>query len=137
MAAFTIIYAFMAYLLHLDGYTKEIYALIFGFWIRTRKPVHVPYSAIRKIVGATDPTISEGIKRLTQKGLISADPKPGMKTKYSIVLTPEIWTAYLRDSGQEESPNVPKEHKDFKDSTKASIRTASRNEEHNINKKTQ
>lgn len=82
MACFTIIYGFMTYLLHLEGLTKQIYAVIFGFWLGSRKPVAVSYSVMRKITGATDPTISACLKRLLEQGLIESDPKPGMRTKY-------------------------------------------------------
>lgn len=118
MAAFTIIYAFMAYLLHLDGYSKQIYAVIFGFWLRIRKPVHVPYSVIRRITGATDPTISECIKRLESDGVISAERKPGTRTKYVIVFTEDIWKAYLQDSGQDETVKITEELSPVKETTK-------------------
>ena len=118
MACFTIIYGFMARLLHLDGYSKQIYAVIFGFWIRIRKPVYVPYSVIRMITGATDPTISGSIKRLKEEGLITSDPKPGIRAKYSIVMTEEIWAAYLRDSDHKGVINESEELKDVKSTTK-------------------
>lgn len=114
MACFSIIYGFMASLLHLEGYSKEIFAVIFGFWIRSRKPVTVPYSVIKKITGATDPTISACVKSLKDRGLISADQKPGTRTKYAIVLTEDIWKAYLQDSGVK----ISEELNSFKNSPK-------------------
>lgn len=135
MAAFLILYGFMSNLLHLDGFTKEIYALIFGFWIRTKKPVCVPYRVIRNITGASDPTISECIKRLVKQGLIMSDPKPGVRTKYSIVFTNEIWSAYLRDSGKNETPKVNEELSPPKHSSHVPPRTAKSSEEHKNIKK--
>lgn len=130
MACFTIIYGFMARLLHLDGYSKQIYAVIFGFWIRIRKPVYVPYSVIRRITGATDPTISECVKRLESDGVITAERKPGTRTKYVIALTDDIWKAYLQDSGQDETTKVPKELNSVKVAPKAFHKTTKLSEEH-------
>lgn len=137
MAAFIIIYSFMSHDLHLDGYTKEVYALIFGFWIRVRKPVSVPYSVIRKITGASDPTISECIKRLVKQDLILSDPKPGVRTKYSIALTNEILSAYLRDAGKNETTNVAEELSPDKETTKVANETTKFVEAHKQRKNIQ
>lgn len=134
MACFTIIFGFMARLLHLDGYSKQIYAVIFGFWIRIRKPVYVPYSVIRRITGATDPTISECIKRLERDGVISAERKSGTRTKYVIVLTDDIWKAYLEDSGQDDPLKITEELSPAKETTKVFQETTKILEEHKNSK---
>lgn len=125
----------MTYLLHLEGLTKQIYAVIFGFWLGSRKPVAVSYSVMRKITGATDPTISACLKRLLEQGLIESDPKPGMRTKYSIVFNYEIQKAYLNDSGKVVTSNGNKEPKRRKNTTKTSADSSSVNEEHKEIKK--
>lgn len=130
MACFTIIFGFMAELLHLEGYAKQIYAVIFGYWIRSRKSVSVPYSVIRKITGATDPTISTCIKKLVEVGLVAAVPKTGQRTKYDIIITDEIWAAYLRDSGQDETTKKTEELYPVKDTTKVFHRTTKPPKEH-------
>ena len=107
----------MASLLHLSGYAKEVYSVIFGFWIRYRKSVTVPYSVIKKITGATDPTISACIKYLIKRRLITADPNPGQRTRYEIVMSDDIWKAYLRDSGKGDTTKVGEELKGVKNTT--------------------
>lgn len=114
----------MSSLLHLEGFSKLIYAVIFNFWIKSKKPVSVPYRVIRKITGATDPTISECIKRLVNGGLIKSDPKPGQRTLYTIVLSEEIWAAYLHDSGKQKTAKASEELKVAKNTSSISELTS-------------
>lgn len=90
---FIILYPFMWEILHLDGYSKEVFALIFGFWFAKRKPVEVPYSIIHRATGATTPTISAAIQRLESAGWMRADHKRGQKTRYEVTLPDDILEA--------------------------------------------
>lgn len=99
MACYTIIYGFMAKDLKLRGYSKDVYAVIFGFWIKKKQPVCIPYATFKIIVGAAAPAVSNSLKLLVSRGLITADPKPGTMTRYEIVMTDALMKAYHRDSG--------------------------------------
>lgn len=90
---FTTLYSFM-WEIGLDGLTKEVFAVIFGFWLRKREPVYVPYSVIHRITGATPPSISAAIKRLEDYQYIKADRHTGKKTLYIIKLPDEIMSEF-------------------------------------------
>ncbi len=81
----------MASDLKLFGYTKEIFAAIFGFWIANgEKPVFASYATLRKMTGASQPSVAEAIQTLKSKGFISTEASPGKRTKYAITIDAEI-----------------------------------------------
>lgn len=87
----TTLYPFLWQELGLTGFTKEIFAILFGFWAYgDRDGVHVTYKTLTKISGATRPTISTAIQILEDKGFICAYRQPGKPTKYQITIAADI-----------------------------------------------
>lgn len=88
---FTILFSFMSSVLHLYGYTKETFAVIFGFWLSGgEKPVPASLSTIQKITGATRPAVVQAIENLISRNLLSALKSPGRRTFYSVILDPQL-----------------------------------------------
>ena len=88
MEPFTIIYSFMFEVFGLKGLKKEIFAVIFGFWIAEYRNgnsiVSVPYKTFREITGGSKSMIAKAIKSLESEGLIQATHHAGKKSLYSI-----------------------------------------------------
>lgn len=81
---FTTIYRFMWEDLKLSGYTKEIFAVIFGFFLPERKPTPIPFRVFRSITGASKSVIVTSIAKLEKRGLVTASHSQGKRTTYSI-----------------------------------------------------
>lgn len=93
-----IVYPFMQRDLGLSGITRDVFAIIFGFWRREKIPVYVPYSTIREMTGATDPSISAAINRLKKEELIAFDRhERGLKSRYRVTLPPEVLAEFESD----------------------------------------
>lgn len=102
--------------LGLSGLGKEIFAVIFGFWIKTRSTVRVPYPIIREITGASVPTISAHLQCMESEGLLQVKREPGKPNMYMVVLPEKVLAdyeaAYGSDSTPEtevKSPKVPRQ----------------------------
>lgn len=98
---YTTIYPFMWQDLKLEGYTKEVFAVLFGFCVRSAGPVHVPYRNIRAITGASQPTVAKCIRRLEESGIVKAIHTQGRGTLYSISIPETVLRKYEEQSGLE------------------------------------
>ena len=95
---FYITYPFMWRDLNLSGISRDVFAIIFGFWKKGRSPVHVPYSVIREMTGATDPSISAAIKKLKKRELIVVtQQKQGLKSLYQVSLPAEVLAEFMSE----------------------------------------
>lgn len=81
---FTTIYRFMWEDLKLSGYTKEIFAVILGFFLPDRKPVPISFRVFRSITGASKSVIASSIIKLEKKGFVMASHNHGKRTTYSV-----------------------------------------------------
>lgn len=81
---FTVIYRFMWEDLKLGGYTKEVFAVIFGFYSQDRRPVPIPIRVIRSITGASRSVAVSAVRTLEEKGLVVASHTQGRRTMYTI-----------------------------------------------------
>lgn len=70
--------------LGLSGSIKETFAVIYGFWASSKKPVYVPIRIIIEITGLGKSTISRNLDGLISKGIITALRKKGKRSLYSI-----------------------------------------------------
>lgn len=104
---YTTIYPFMWEDLKLEGYLKEIYAVIFGFCIRSGTPVQVPYRIIRKITGAAQATVSGCIRKLEAKNLMRVHHSHGKCTEYSLCISDAVLQKYYEQSGCERTGAIP------------------------------
>lgn len=92
------VYPFMHRDLGLSGISRDVFAIIFGFWRGDKKPVYVPYSIIREMTGATDPSISAAIHKLKNEKLIDFERhKRGLKSRYLVTLPPEVLAEFESD----------------------------------------
>lgn len=105
MEPFTIIYAFMFEVFGLRGLKKEVFAVIFGFWLSAHKKVKVPYKTIRRITGASKSVIAKAIKDLENEELILSIHSPGKRTEYEI--TPKVMEIYEARVNQPDSNTSP------------------------------
>lgn len=89
---YTIIYPFMHKDLKLEGCIKEIFAVIFCFWMshNGEESIKVSFSTIQAITGTSRPTVAHGIKHLLDKGFISAQKRAGKSTLYKVCVSTEI-----------------------------------------------
>ena len=81
---FTTIYRFMWEDLKLSGYTKEIFAVILGFFLPDRKPVPISFRVFMSITGASRSVIVTSIAKLEKRGFVTASHSQGKRTTYSI-----------------------------------------------------
>lgn len=70
--------------LKLSGYTKEIFAVILGFFLPDRKPVPISFRVFRSITGASKSVIASSIIKLEKKGFVMASHNHGKRTTYSV-----------------------------------------------------
>lgn len=77
--------------LGLRGLAKEIFAIIFGFWLSAkRSSTLIPISRMRAITGGSNPAIIEAIKNLEHKGYISVSRTSGQFSSYTVTLDASI-----------------------------------------------
>lgn len=105
--SYTTIYPFMWEDLKLDGYAKEIYAVIFGFCIRSDNPVQVPYRIIQKITGAGHATVANCIRKLESENLMKVHHSHGRCTEYSLCISDVVLQKYYEQSGCERPGVIP------------------------------
>lgn len=98
---YTTIYPFMWQDLKLEGYAKEVFAVLFGFCVRSADPVPVPYRNIRTITGASQPTVAKCIRRLEEAGIVEAVHVQGKCTMYRTILPGTVLRKYEEQSGLE------------------------------------
>lgn len=98
---YTTIYPFMWQDLKLEGFTKEVFAVLFGFCVRSAGPVPVPYRNIRNITGASQPTVAKSIRRLEEAGIVKAVHVQGKCTMYRVTLPGTVLRKYEEQSGLE------------------------------------
>lgn len=116
-----IVYPFMWRDLNLSGITRDVLAIIFGFWKKGRGPVYVPYSVIREMTGATDPSISAAIKKLKSQKLIAViGQKQGLKSLYQVSLPPEVLAEFM----SEYKPDEDEENEQRKETSRTSPKQA-------------
>lgn len=87
---FATLYPFMTHDLQLRGAERDAFAVIFGFWAQSRKPVQVSLTTIQEISGATRPTIVAAILRLKKRGLLEIIKCRGKMNTYNIILPTNI-----------------------------------------------
>ena len=81
----------MSSVLGLYGYEKEVFAVIFNFWINAdENPVRASLTVIQRIIGGSRPTISRAVNALIEGRFISADKHPGKPTLYTVTISPDL-----------------------------------------------
>lgn len=103
---YTTIYPFMHKDLGLAGLGKEIFAVIFGFWFKTRGAVPAPYPIIQEITGASDPTISAHLQSMESEGLLQVKREPGKPNMYTVVLPDQVLAHFEAAYGPDSAPEI-------------------------------
>ena len=92
-------------ILGLHGTVRDVFAVIFSFWFRSRRPVSVPGSVFQEILGIDRKSIYIAIAKLCERGLILAAKAPGKKTSYHVLVEQSFIDDYIdtycRREGQE------------------------------------
>ena len=101
---YTTIYPFMHRDLGLTGLGKEIFAVIFGFWLKTRSAVQAPYPVIKEITGASDPTISAHLQKMESEGILEVTREAGKPNMYMVVLEEQVLADFEATYGAVSSP---------------------------------
>lgn len=84
---YTILYSFISTELGLEGLAKEVFAIIFGFWLdANRTTAWVSLTTMGTITGGSRPAIVEAVKLLEHKGYIAIDRSPGKHSLYSVTI---------------------------------------------------
>lgn len=103
---FATIYPFMHRDLGLAGLGKEIFAVIFGFWFRSRSAVPAPYPIIQEITGASVPTISAHLQSMESEGLLHVKREAGKPNTYVVVLPDQVLADFEAAYGPESTPET-------------------------------
>lgn len=77
--------------LHLKGFTKEVFAVIFNFWNRARTSAVIPYVRIHEITGASRSVISKAVNDLVKLGYISTIRESGRANGYVVTIPPVLY----------------------------------------------
>lgn len=72
MMPFTTIYKFMWKDLGLHGAEKEFFAVIYGFWRRSKAPVEIPIRTVTEITGRSRTSVIMAKRGLLKKELVAA-----------------------------------------------------------------
>lgn len=92
---YTVMYAFMASELGLKGLAKEVFAIIFGFWIKAnRTDVRVPLRVMQKITGSTKTGICKAVRSLEKMGVLQICKTPGKRSRYMITIDADVICDY-------------------------------------------
>lgn len=83
---YTVIYAFMGQKLGLSGVSKEVFAFIFGLWLRKRAPVPAPIQTLVNLTSAARSSVQLAISNLQSQGYIKGKKNPGKRTMYTVSL---------------------------------------------------
>lgn len=120
---YTILYPFMSSDLGLFGYDKEVFAVIFNFWLHSgEKPVRASLSTIQKIIGGSRPTILRAVNALIEGQLISPDKHPGRPTMYSVTIPSEILTEFKNTYRKKQVQSVNQQEFSYKTTTSAAAK---------------
>ncbi len=92
--------------LGLAGLGKEIFAVIFGFWFKTRSAVPAPYPVIQEITGASVPTISAHLQCMESEGLLQVKREPGKPNRYIVVLPEQVLVDFEAVYGPDSTPKT-------------------------------
>lgn len=88
---FTIVYSFIPMVLGLKGLAKDIFAVIFGFWLQSnRTQTWVSISTMQKITGGSKPAVMEAIRQLEKKNYIKVKREPGKLSLYDVSINETI-----------------------------------------------
>ena len=88
MMPFTTIYKFMWKDLGLHGAEKEFFAVIYGFWRRSKTPVEIPSRTVTEITGMSQTSVIMAKRALLKKEIVAAQEISGKPSRY-VVLIPD------------------------------------------------
>ena len=94
---YTMLFPFMSQKLHLFGYAKEVFAIIFNFWRIEEKPVVASLSTMQKITGGTRTAVVNAVKELRERALIKEEKRPGKATYYTVTIDEQILTEFKQE----------------------------------------
>ena len=86
MMPFTTIYKFMWKDLGLHGAEKEFFAVIYGFWRRSKSPVVIPIRTVTEITGLSRTSVIMAKRGLLKKELVAAQEIRGKPTRYEVLI---------------------------------------------------
>lgn len=86
MMPFTTIYKFMWKDLGLHGAEKEFFAVIYGFWRRSKAPVEIPIRTVTEITGLSRTSVIMAKRGLLKKELVAAQEIRGKPTRYEVLI---------------------------------------------------
>lgn len=86
MMPFTTIYKFMWKDLGLHGAEKEFFAVIYGFWRRSKTPVEIPIRTVTEITGLSRTSVIMAKRALLKKELVAAQEIRGKPTRYEVLI---------------------------------------------------
>lgn len=90
-----IVHSFMSRELGLKGLAKEVFAIIFGFWISSgKREAWVSLSTMQLFTGGTRPAIIKAVQLLEGMGYIQALRNPGKRSLYIVTIDPKIIQDY-------------------------------------------
>ena len=106
----------MAFNLRLRGATKEVFAVIFGFWQAKKEPVTVSNNIIHLITGLSHAAIVKAKNLLIERNLIIVHEIRGKPSSYEVVLPEDQSASWTRKSstkktGQQTFPQKIKNNK--------------------------
>lgn len=82
MMPFTTIYKFMWKDLGLHGAEKEFFAVIYGFWRRSKTPVEIPSRTVTEITGLSQTSVIMAKRALLKKEIVAAQEISGKPSRY-------------------------------------------------------
>jgi len=86
MMPFTTIYKFMWKDLHLHGAEKEFFAVIYGFWRRSKAPMEISIRTVTEITGLSRTSVIMAKRALLKKELVAAQEMRGKPTRYEVLI---------------------------------------------------
>ena len=86
MMPFTTIYKFMWKDLGLHGAEKEFFAVIYGFWRRSKSPVEIPIRTVTEITGLSRTSVIMAKRALLKKEFVAAQEIRGKPTRYEVLI---------------------------------------------------
>lgn len=102
---YTTIYAFFFTQLGLKGLAKEVFAILFGFWMdANQSAAWVSLTTMGKITGGSRPAIVAAVKHLESVGLVKVERSPGKHSMYTVIIKDEILNDYMETFGARVKP---------------------------------
>ena len=83
---FTTIYKFMWKDLGLHGAEKEFFAVIYGFWRRSKAPVEIPIRTVTEITGLSRTSVIMAKRALLKKEIVAAQEIRGKPSRYEVLI---------------------------------------------------